>query len=263
MLSTDDGGLTWREHDFGAVDVSQMSFVSPTDGWMFVSFRGPDDFGRSDVERLMQTDDGGRTWTTVTLPSIPGCCQRIQRLDSERAIADNLLTADGGATWRRIDPPCSEHAEKRASSRGGSVWVLCQWGAGGGNASQRLYASPDAGRTWEMLGEHLWAPATPTAGVPRLGPGYVAGFWFVDERRGWLIHGGHTSGASLTVDGGRTWSRITLGTKADGTPRTYFVSGVGVLDLGEGWVLISADAELWSSEDYGVTWHRVPGPPPD
>lgn len=109
VLSSSDGGKIWTviarlRMRIGAVD---LSFASPRRGSLlaFVYPTPPQQGGRL---TLLQTRDGGRSWTRHDLPALSWGNLGIDFLDSRHGwlLADSTLwaTSDGGATWTEVHP---------------------------------------------------------------------------------------------------------------------------------------------------------------
>lgn len=160
--------------------------------WESVSLLGEADFHalRADGERvlgydasgdrLMRSDDGGRTWTTLTTPGelhdVVADPARPDRLVASSP-AGRLGSADGGASW---------------SSRPGPPALLA-W-----PASDTLYAiggdgavavSADGGRSWRETGAVPGEPAAVTA-----------------PSRDVLVVALHDGRLMSSADGGRSWA---------------------------------------------------------
>ena len=205
LTMTADGGQTWKAQQVKAVgdDMTRgvsvaaqdpvfydVQFLSSSDGWI------AGEFGK-----LLQTTDGGATWTErqrtlmgeeffdpLDLPTLFG----VNFLTPQVAVAAGLdarlaRTADGGLTWAwetiessypLLDPFFDVHLFPD-----GSGWAI-------GAAGQVVRRA---------AGETTWRSAD--LGQPIFT--WLRGMSFLDQKNGWLV-GGY--GLILhTTDGGETW----------------------------------------------------------
>jgi photosystem II stability/assembly factor-like uncharacterized protein len=221
--------------------------------------------------RLAWTDDGGRSWRTIT----PGGAAGLDLLtaffldrrtgwlvaadlpnDGSPLALTAFRTGDGGATWRRS---AMGSASVQQSEDGigplnlsfvdaGHGWLRVTSRLPGQHAEDEtgtLLRTSDGGRTWERL------PDAPNPGAVR----------FVDRRRGWQ---GWIDGLHETHDGGRTWAAVPTpppvpgrgGRIEFGGLPTIFEDGTGFVPVlvyrGERWPL--AGAGFAETLDGGRTW---------
>jgi photosystem II stability/assembly factor-like uncharacterized protein len=162
-------------------------------------------------QRLVATQDFGRTWTDITpMQTVPG------GLPPDLALAHAfLLNAEHG--WVTANDCAGGKAVLFVTANGGRRWTqtpiepsTCNAGAGTTpvfadqrhgwlvrleptGASASLQRSADGGKTWSRELDFSW----------------IAGVRFVDPLRGWL--GGDLrddNGLFRTADGGRTWTPV-------------------------------------------------------
>jgi photosystem II stability/assembly factor-like uncharacterized protein len=157
------------------------------------------------------TDDGGRTWTTVTQSP----CPILSFLDSQTgwAASPYLLqeTIDGGESWTTLIPSVDEGAIAAAAiTSPGTGYILDKFGA--------LHRTADDGKTWETSSIGLAAGQllVPSYNGPR------AALRFVDERHGVLVYDLEDRSVwfAVTADGGQTWQREEIAELRD--QATYF-----------------------------------------
>jgi photosystem II stability/assembly factor-like uncharacterized protein len=154
-----------------------------------------------------------------------------------------FLTSDGGTTWTRGF---------------GSDQVAVLGSPSGPSALLRLSASVrgstfsfDLGRTWRTLPDLVTGTSLGSAPI------------FVDGQHGWwlvqLRSFDQVSGPSQllrTVDGGRTWERITL----SGIPDSYRTGPLVFADTRRGVLAAQRADGAWSllaTDDGGASWHEA------
>jgi len=246
LLSTDDGGATWRAMPAPSEDsLRDVYFADEANGWL-VCERGLHALGDEAEPRsyLLRTADGGRTWSRVS-PAAGGAEGRLVGLrfaDAAHGWAYGELgalyaTRDGGDTWARQAVPTRRlllAAEFFDARRG---WLA---GAGG-----TLLRTEDGGATWReglvVGGREAGGPAA--ARRPATGPRFNA-VEFADERRGWAV--GSRGALYATEDGGRTWRAQNSGVAAD-------LLDVKFADARTGWAVGSGGLVL-RTRDGGRTW---------
>jgi photosystem II stability/assembly factor-like uncharacterized protein len=109
---TRDGGATWQVTDLGTAAAVNPSLTCPT---VDLCWAGPVYTGG--VGHLLESDDGGLSWTPVPLPAFPprpqavggnalapdiSCVSSSQCVLSQNAID---VTTDGGTTWQQAPLP--------------------------------------------------------------------------------------------------------------------------------------------------------------
>jgi photosystem II stability/assembly factor-like uncharacterized protein len=171
---------------------------------------------------VYRSDDGGRTWAEVKLPSIKAPdlswsgdhLDQVTFFDATRGMISGhigtnptgiLLTAAGGGTWKAVPLPIE-----------GLFWVYDVQATADGHAwlagsSGDVLASDDYGQTWRVL-------AKPFSEEQR-----AMSVWFDSPLLG--AAGSMDDGAvAMTRDGGRTWSTFEAAKRSDvlrGCPGHY------------------------------------------
>src|SRR3989337_2252960 len=79
IISTDDGGATWKDRSIGAdIILNDVRFVDARQGWAVGEFG-----------RIYHTRDGGRSWTKqnspIEVPFISGASRNLFRLLMSRS----------------------------------------------------------------------------------------------------------------------------------------------------------------------------------
>ncbi|HEY8411339.1 MAG TPA: YCF48-related protein [Pyrinomonadaceae bacterium] len=170
VLSTDDGGQTWKVSYTSFDDVVRdVFFTDEQNGWL-VCEAHPYRLKTNDDPRayLMKTTDGGNKWTRVEIArGGPGNVEPVGSKGSATSAVDAILV-------------------RAVFSRGGRGWAFGEAGV--------IFTTRDAGATWTRL-------PSPTRHL-------LLGGTFVDDDRGWVVGAGAT--IIQTSDGGDTWYQSVL-----------------------------------------------------
>lgn len=211
------GATAWAR--LGTQDVHALRFLpGSTDRLLFGHHGG-----------LLETTDGGRTWT-------PGTA-RVDAMSLSVPTGDRLVIAghlvfqgslDGGGTWADIPaelPSLDIHAFAQSQLDPERMWAYL---AGGG-----LYESNDGGLRWAEVyaGDVIGLVAVVVDGADIL--------FGIDP----------FAGLVRSADGGATWVAV-------GKPPTSPVTNLAAVSDGATLVL-GGPAGLYRSDDGGVTWRQV------
>ncbi len=109
ILTTDDGGVTWREAYTGARPFEltwKIAFPTRNVGYVTIQSYNPDP--KASARFVAKTTDGGKTWKEVPLIDDPKVRQfGVAFVDEERgwigAMPGGFETVDGGKTWMKAD----------------------------------------------------------------------------------------------------------------------------------------------------------------
>ncbi len=123
VYRTDDGGTTWTSSDVGAPTAenadataapASFDFLSNDVGWLSVTLPSGGAFSRG---LLFKTQDGGVTWTALTMP-IGAPVAFATPLDGWTAGgpggASAFVTHDGGVSWQALSLPAPAGVTGRA-----------------------------------------------------------------------------------------------------------------------------------------------------
>jgi photosystem II stability/assembly factor-like uncharacterized protein len=173
ILHSADAGQTWDLFPTSGPVVpgaGAMSFVDTSTGWAVGAAPDPNGTtGGLGRNRLLQTSDGGRTWTADPIP----CGSDWQDLVSVRF----------------VDP---RHG-----------WAVCTGGGSGMMAPTQVLETLDGGASWTTRSSaSSFGGPVQLVGRPPSGP--VVGAEFTKGGLGVLWEG--RSGTERTRDGGRTWT---------------------------------------------------------
>jgi photosystem II stability/assembly factor-like uncharacterized protein len=252
LLSTSDGGATWRKLSPPSEDaLRDIFFVDPERGWI-VCERSVHLLREKDEHRsyLLRTDDGGRTWSRVEVAGadVDARLVGVRFAGARHGWAYGELgalysTSDGGETWARRRVPTRHlllDAELLDERRG--------WVAGAGAT---LLRTDDGGLTWRaarLIERAGGGPAAPAdAGEEGRDGGRAVRFnavEFADARSGWVVGSG--GAVYATSDGGATWRAQVSEVAAD-------LYDVEFADARRGWA-VGYGGVLLRTEDGGRTW---------
>ena len=234
ILHTSDGFATCEVqfHD-EEVYLRCVGFADASRGWVGTLTPG---------KRLLETADGGATWTQVTdLPSLaPAAVCGLSVVDASVVYASDtnfpnrparmMRTLDGGATWEAWD--MGAHATLLVDTYFTDAdhgWVVGGKAAvpnpGRRDVRAVVLRTEDGGRTWVDT-------------VASLAPQLPLGEWgwklhFIDERIGYVALESFDRAALLkTTDGGHSWTRLDV----HDPQGNVNLEGVGFVDESTGWV---------------------------
>ncbi|HEY0386770.1 MAG TPA: YCF48-related protein, partial [Pyrinomonadaceae bacterium] len=216
LMSTTDGGATWKRVNVIGVDVDarlvRALFAGDGRGWAF-----------GEAGALYATRDHGLTWARQRVPTrhllLGGTFLDASRGWLVGAGATILQTADGGETWRSCAVMDDGHARFTAIS---FVDARHGWAVG---ATGRIYSTSDGGRNWRAQVSNVEADLLDVK--------------FTDAAEGWVCG---TEGTLLhTLDGGAHWTIESSGTTHP-LERLYFVNKRRGWAVGFGGTIITYDA---------------------
>src|SRR5512143_314636 len=121
---------------------------------------------------------------------------------------------DGGAHWESLGLKDSQHISKIVvhPANPDVVWVAAQgplWSKGG---ERGLYKTTDGGKSWaKVLGAGEWTGVTDVAMDPRDPEVLYAATWQRHRTVAAFMGGGPESGLHRSLDGGKTWEKLTKG----------------------------------------------------
>ncbi|HEX5476168.1 MAG TPA: hypothetical protein VFX12_16030 [Vicinamibacterales bacterium] len=216
VYRTTDGGQTWDKvlTPSGVTAVRDLEYAFDMPNVMFAATMGTGGRGfgaggrggaqaQSTPAKLFKSTDEGKTWTEITsLPKYPGRIsvavamhtngQRVYVVGNDIENGSGLFRSDdGGATWKHMANGDTRIANGQGAYSSG-VWVDSQNPDVLYTVATALYRSTDGGNTF-----------TPFKGAPG-GEDYHV-MW-IDPTNGRRIFIGADQGASVSLDGGGTWS---------------------------------------------------------
>jgi photosystem II stability/assembly factor-like uncharacterized protein len=228
VYSTTDGGTTWKlqlRSSQQYISDLQPLFVNETTGWAY---------GRS----LLGTRDGGEHWRRLGIAPRGYWIQDLQATsgkvlwgqryhDPESHATEVMRSTDWGASWKRVRLYLDGASLVAFSARRA---VLA------GRARHVVSLTTDAGRSWKTV----WRCPGPVYGTGSRGPssGWVWGDW----------------GIAHTVDGGRSWRRVSDGTRV----YSYFPGALAFSGDSSCWA--TGPDTIWRTLDGGASWSRFAAP---
>lgn len=167
---------------------------------------------------------------------------------------------DGGQTWANMGLPASEHISTIIvhPEDSNTVWAAVQgplWAKGG---DRGLYMTTDGGVTWtKTLGAGEWTGVTDVVIDSRDPNVLYAATWQHHRTVAAYMGGGPESGLHRSMDGGRTWTKLT-----NGLP-TGNLGKIGLAISHQDPDVVYAAIELnrrtggiWRTSDRGASWEK-------
>lgn len=222
-----DAGATWEtQYRDTTKNIVDMQFVDSSNGWIAVD-------SQSAASSVLYTDDGGRTWTEVSLP-IHGP-KDVYFLDGTHgwvAAWDDmglLRTIDGGRSWLEMPVPPPAPIS--------TVWFIDTL-KGWVDFRGALLRTTDGGRTWEKLPVEL-------TGGPEIQ------IFFLDTLLGWAASA--PPRIARTTDGGKSWDY------AEGVQFQGMFSSLWFTDFRHGWA-VGDNGQIVHTTTSGTNWVEQPSP---
>jgi photosystem II stability/assembly factor-like uncharacterized protein len=224
---------------------------------------------------VFKTTNGGTTWrpvfereTTISVGALalePGNPDVVWVGTGESAVRNSISfgdgvykSTDGGKTWQHLGLRDTERISKiLVSPRDpNTVYVGALGHAFGPNAERGVFMTTDGGRTWAKtlyIDDHH---GVSDMDIDPQNPNIIyAGMWAF-ERKPWThTSGSERGGVFRSIDGGRTWTKLTTG-----LPKMIGRIGLAVSPSNPNVVYAIMEAKegkLYRSNDKGETWQRV------
>ncbi len=252
---TTDGGTTWSVGTVPGADKLDFRDVEAFgEATAYLLSAGP-----GDASRIYKTTDGGASWALQFQSTEPAdFLDALAFWDEKNGLAlgdpvkgkfQLLITADGGATWKRLEPkslPPALPGEGAFAASGTCLVARGErdaWFVTGGAKVARVFHSGDRGQSWEVSETPVRA-GTEAAGIFSIA--------FRDMRHGLVVGGDYRkpgeAGATsaITSDGGRTWTALNKG-----LPYRSAVAWAK-----DRWVAVGTSGSDVSRDD-GVTWEQL------
>ena len=267
VLSTGDGGQTWKSEDLSSTlgsppdseSLAGASFLDSQHGWAVVNHCH---FYRCGDTSIILTTDGGQSWTNGgALPSGMGNVNGVKFLDTmhgfvigsgvvNNAVTPMLaVTTDGGQTWNLASTPSPAGAasfDAISFASDGLHGVISGTGYDAANQDNENYAlyTSDGGQTWR-LASIAGDSYTPSFQSPTSGD---------DGAHWWAVAATNLFESS---DGGATWTAQNTPALTNGTSAVF-------TDAEHGWVVDAPQGSngnppttpesVWYTSDGGTTW---------
>ena len=168
---------------------------------------------------------------------------------------------DAGETWTNVGLDKSEHISKIIVHPDNSnvVWVASQgplWSKGG---QRGVFKTVDGGANWtHLLGDKDWTGATELEIDPTNPDILYAATWDRHRTVAAYMGGGPGSGLHRSMDGGRTWTKLT-----NGLPKSNLGKiGLAVSPHNTDWLYAAIELDrrkgaVYKSTDKGSTWTKM------
>jgi photosystem II stability/assembly factor-like uncharacterized protein len=220
LFATVDGGGHWSQvttatpsdgTTFGSIAAGcgdgGMTFINLDRGWLTFDCSQASGLtvDQASSPFVAATNDGGRSWTPVRLPSVPqggadlcgagaplftgvrGVLTVTCNSGRQTSLTAVFRTADAGDSWTEGLPPVAFGQTDFADATTGFVFVQ-------GDRGNDLYRTTDSGRTWLLVKKGLF-------------PGQNLGtYHFIDVNTGFAYTDSSPEAPWKTSDGGKTWS---------------------------------------------------------
>ncbi len=236
---------------------------------------------------VWKTVNGGTTWTPIfddqssysigALAVDPGDPLTVWvgtgENNSQRSVGygDGVYkSTDGGRTWTNTGLKSSAHIGRIAIDPRNSsiVYVAAQGPLWSGGGERGVYKTTDGGATWTRIltGDNDWTGANEVHVDPRNSDVVYAVLWQRFRRQWGFIDGGPGSGIHKSVDGGKTWKKLSTGLPTEELGKIGLA--VSPADPATIYAIVEAanrGGGIFRSTDAGSSWRRMSqytaGPP--
>lgn len=202
IARTDDAGKTWSTQWNEPYTVRQLFALNGQEAWATI------DTGDAQSLRLLQTTNGGKTWTEAgTAPNR----EFLHFVSSKEAFSGSARTTDGGKSWTELKTPAGVLGAPYFHDRNNG------WAVTSAEGRFSIQRTTDGGQTWRsVLKRDTVAPVTGTV-IRSAG-----------KDDAWVVLVGD-SGMSQTsyslfhtADGGKTWIPVLANNQAGSGPAPGF-----------------------------------------
>lgn len=228
---------------------------------------------------VWKTENSGTTWTPIfdgqkvysigTLAVDPSSPETLWVGTGENvggrhvSFGDGIYKSeDGGASWKHYGLKKTKHISKIIIHPNDSniMWVAAQgplWTKGG---ERGLYMTEDGGKKWSrVLGDDEWTGVTDIAIDPRDPSRLYAATWQRHRTVAAYMGGGPKSGLHRSLDGGKTWQKLSKGLPAKANIGKI---GLGISPQNPDVIYAALELEqrkgaVYRSSDRGVSWTKM------
>jgi photosystem II stability/assembly factor-like uncharacterized protein len=179
-------------------------------------------------------------------------------------------SADGGSTWSRVGLEATRHIARVVLDPADSnvAYVAALGRLWGENPERGVYKTRDAGKTWQQILKADSRTGAVDLAIDPSDPRVLYAALYTRIRTPWSYQSGSTSGGIFkTMDGGRTWRKLTAGLPAQtgriglDVSRKHPRVVMAVIESDEGGHLQefedrSRSGGVFRSEDGGEHWKR-------
>ena len=220
LLASKDQGTSWQPIPF-AYDtaIRALKFLDDSRGFM-----------AGDACLLLASDDGGRTWANVTVPSKENLTG-MSFVGNEGWISGYggviLHSADGGKTWSAQTTGVTQALENVYFADASHGWAVGWIGT--------IIRTSDGGASWKEAQNITGADVTWSLNA----------VYFRDPQNGWAI--GFNGQMLRSKDGGANWAAMKSPVRATLTSLLFDKNGMGYIAAGSDILLSKDGGETWSS----------------
>ncbi|MEK7381541.1 MAG: hypothetical protein AAB075_11060 [Gemmatimonadota bacterium] len=179
-------------------------------------------------------------------------------------------SADAGRSWKNMGLKNSAHIGGIAihPTNSKTVYVAAQGPLWSGGGERGVYKTTDGGITWELIlkGDSDWTGANEVHLDPRNPEVVYAVMWQRFRRQWGFINGGPGSGIHKSIDGGKTWTKLSSGLPSEELGKIGLA--ISPADPNTIYAVVEASARgrgLYRSTDAGSSWRKMSsynaGPP--
>lgn len=221
IIASSDGGLTWALQREDVLDTSSRAAFDPRQGVPLLDVLMLDashGFAIGAYAQLLRTDDGGQSWTFVSVTGSPGAA------DADDIDEDFSDEDEGDDSWTlsdddlALDEEAEPHFNAIARTGSGGLLIVGERGS--------VYRSRDAGVTWERL-------QLPYGGSM---------FGLIGYEGDHVVAFGMRGNAFESHDLGDTWEAIDTGTELSLMSGAAYGDGGFALVGANGAVVVRSDA---------------------
>lgn len=198
VLATDDGGSSWIRQLSLPYPLSQLDFVSASDGWALGDMPAAKS---TETQGFLRTTGGGASWVPANLPRAPLACIDLASASVGFGVTESgrlVRTSDGGSSWSAVSVAGGLTIDALCFDSAAQGWMLA-------GASRRgtlgIYRTERGGADWTLQVSSSWIDelslpsmscrgATVWVGPAALGPGA----------------GNHPTEYVRTTDAGAQWT---------------------------------------------------------
>ncbi|MFN8580778.1 MAG: hypothetical protein U0163_07375 [Gemmatimonadaceae bacterium] len=167
-------------------------------------------------------------------------------------------TTDGGKTWRHLGLADTRHIPRIVINPKDprKVYVAAIGHAFGPNEERGVFMSEDGGETWKKTLYTDDRHGASDIDIDPQNPNILyAALWYFDRKQWTFRSGDEKGGVYRSVDGGKTWTKLT-----NGLPKLMGRIGIKVAPSSPNVVYIVAETQegyVFRSDDHGDTWRKV------
>lgn len=235
VLWSRDGGESWQNYEIAQPQV--------LNGTIYVKQINPERVIVLTDYLVSQTNDGGRTWTSRSLPMAGKQFYNLVIVNEKvmygvmprdaRDGLDLLKTTDGGLSWSILPTPFSPTVSMSFLDENNGLVTA--------NYIGDMYKTSDGGQTWQKLRVSADGKSLYAGGLQLVTPAIA--FAWESER------------LYKTSDGGQTWQSVDLSSTQLPGSFSQFINSCLFVNAQLGYMHRSA--QLYKTEDGGLTWRGM------